>query len=88
MIYSYHNFAYHSNIYCINKIIIVSFFADYRVRSVMQNIMSFSSNNSGPKCGISFHPSPHKLTGVTTDCISRVRFSPANCPITLLGVTA
>lgn len=41
-----------------------------------------------PKAPLTVGTSFHKLTGVTADCISSVRFSPRECPVTLVGVTS
>lgn len=35
-----------------------------------------------------FGQQDHKLVGTTTDCVSCVRFSPKECPSTILGVTS
>lgn len=37
---------------------------------------------------ITVSPVDHVVVGATTDCISRLRFSPKECPITLLGSAA
>lgn len=37
---------------------------------------------------ITYSSTPHKLNGVSPACISRVRFSPRDCPVTLIGATS